>query len=284
MEEFSNYTPILKWAGGKRQLMPELLKSVPEHFNTYFEPFVGGAALLFSLYSQRRLRKAIISDVNEDLYKLYSVIKKDPHGLAREMERMAFQNNSEDYYRARDRFNSTSDIMEKSAILIYLNRHCFNGLYRVNSRNQFNVPFGRYSNPEIPSESVIMDLSVVFKSCTILNSDFEEAVMDATEGDFVYFDPPYIPLSKTASFTDYTSKGFSMKDQERLLKTFQKLNDKGVMVMESNSDTPIIKDMYSQFFMRTVNARRSINSIGMKRKGGTEVIITNYEVPDKSNI
>ncbi|MHB1439939.1 MAG: DNA adenine methylase [Cuniculiplasma sp.] len=284
MEEFSNYTPILKWAGGKRQLMPELLKSVPEHFNTYFEPFVGGAALLFSLYSQRRLRKAIISDVNEDLYKLYSVIKKDPHGLAREMERMAFQNNSEDYYRARDRFNSTSDIMEKSALLIYLNRHCFNGLYRVNSRNQFNVPFGRYSNPEIPSESVIMDLSVVFKSCTILNSDFEETVMDATEGDFVYFDPPYIPLSRTASFTDYTSKGFSMKDQERLLKTFQKLNDKGVMVMESNSDTPIIKEMYSQFFMRTVSARRSINSKGMKRKGGTEVIITNYEVPDKSNI
>ena len=280
MESLVNeyYKPILKWAGGKRQLLPVLIKNIPDKFNTYYEPFIGGAALLISLYSLNKIDDSVISDINKDLYNLYKTIKENPQQLIDELDNLEFKNNKEDYYKARELFNSTEDPANRSALLIYLNRHGYNGLYRVNSSNKFNVPFGKYNNPGMPSSRNIMALSELFQSCTIMNSDFELTVNNAKKGDFVYFDPPYMPLSKTSYFTGYTHSGFDEKDQERLAKTFQELSDRGVYVMESNSSTDFIKELYKDFNLLEVDARRNINSVGTKRNSIKELIITNYGV------
>ena len=280
MESLVNeyYKPILKWAGGKRQLLPVLIKNIPDKFNTYYEPFIGGAALLISLYSLNKINESVISDINKDLYNLYKTIKENPQQLIDELDNLEFKNNKEDYYKARELFNSTEDPANRSALLIYLNRHGYNGLYRVNSSNKFNVPFGKYNNPGMPSSRNIMSLSELFQSCTIMNSDFELTVNNAKKGDFVYFDPPYMPLSKTSYFTGYTHSGFDEKDQERLAKTFQELSDRGVYVMESNSSTDFIKELYKDFNLLEVDARRNINSVGTKRNSIKELIITNYGV------
>ena len=280
MESLSNeyYKPILKWAGGKRQLLPALIKNIPEKFNTYYEPFIGGAALLISLYSLNKINESVISDTNKDLYNLYKTIKENPQQLIDELNNLEFKNNKDDYYKARELFNAINDPIERSALLIYLNRHGYNGLYRVNSSNKFNVPFGKYNNPGMPSSGNIMALSELFQSCTIMNSDFELTVNNARKDDFVYFDPPYMPLSKTSYFTGYTHSGFDEKDQERLAKSFQKLSDKGVYVMESNSSTDFIKELYKDFNLLEVDARRNINSVGTKRNSIKELIITNYGV------
>ncbi len=280
MESLVNeyYKPILKWAGGKRQLLPSLLKNIPEKFNTYYEPFIGGAALLISLYSLNKINESIISDTNTDLYNLYRIVKENPQQLINELNNLEFKNNKDDYYNARELFNSITGSVKRSALLIYLNRHGYNGLYRVNSNNKFNVPFGKYNNPGMPSPGNIMALSELFQSCIIMNSDFELTVNNAKKGDFVYFDPPYMPLSKTSYFTGYTHSGFDEKDQERLAKIFHELSDKGVYVMESNSSTYFIKDLYKDFNLLEVDARRNINSVGTKRNSIKELIITNYGV------
>ncbi|MCL4345663.1 MAG: DNA adenine methylase [Candidatus Thermoplasmatota archaeon] len=278
MESLANeyYKPILKWAGGKRQLLPILIRHIPDKFNTYYEPFIGGAALLISLYSLNKIGECVISDTNEDLYLLYKIIKENPQQLIDKLANLEFRNNKDDYYNARELFNSITDPWKRSALLIYLNRHGYNGLYRVNSRNKFNVPFGKYNNPGMPSPRNIMALSKIFQSCTIMNSDFEVTVKNAKKGDFVYFDPPYIPLSKTSYFTGYTNSGFDEKDQERLAKSFRELSNKGVYVMESNSNTDPIKELYKDFNVLEVEARRNINSVGTKRNSIKELIITNY--------
>ena len=280
MESLVNeyYKPILKWAGGKRQLLPVLIKNIPDKFNTYYEPFIGGAALLISLYSLNKIKESVISDTNKDLYNLYKTIKENPQQLIDELDNLEFKNNKDDYYKARELFNSITGSVTRSALLIYLNRHGYNGLYRVNSSNKFNVPFGKYNNPGMPSSGNIMALSELFQSCTIMNSDFELTVNNAKKGDFVYFDPPYMPLSKTSYFTGYTHSGFDEKDQERLAKSFQDLSDMGVYVMESNSSTDFIKELYRDFNLLEVNARRNINSVGTKRNSIKELIITNYGV------
>ena len=280
MESLLNeyYKPILKWAGGKRQLLPVLLKNIPDKFNTYYEPFIGGAALLISLYSLNKINNAVISDTNTDLYNLYRTIREEPQELIDELNNLKFRNSRDDYYRARSLFNSTEDSVTRSAILIYLNRHGYNGLYRVNSNNKFNVPFGKYSNPGMPSPENIMALSKILQSCSLMNSDFEAAVMNAVRGDFVYFDPPYMPLSKTSYFTGYTHSGFDERDQERLSRTFKELSRKGVYVMESNSSTELIRELYKDFSLIEVDARRNINSVGTKRDAVKELIITNYGV------
>ncbi|WP_010901066.1 DNA adenine methylase [Thermoplasma acidophilum] len=272
------YRPILKWAGGKRQLLPILLKYSPAKFNTYYEPFIGGAALLISLYSLNKIKSAVVSDTNKDLYNLYKTMKENPLKLIAALKDLKFKNNREDYYEARSLFNSTEDPVKRSALLIYLNRHGYNGLYRVNSENKFNVPFGRYSNPRMPSSENIMAFSNILKSCTILNLDFEMAVSHATRGDFVYFDPPYMPLNRTSYFTEYTNSGFDEKDQERLFRVYYELSKRGVYVMESNSSTEFIKELYKDFCIIEVDAKRNINSIGNRRNGIKELIITNYDV------
>ena len=258
--------------------MPVLIKNIPGKFNTYYEPFIGGAALLISLYSLNKIKESVISDINKDLYNLYKIIKENPQQLIDELDNLEFKNNKNDYYKARELFNSITDSVNRSALLIYLNRHGYNGLYRVNSSNKFNVPFGKYNNPGMPSSGNIMALSELFQSCTIMNSDFELTVNNAKKGDFVYFDPPYMPLSKTSYFTGYTHSGFDEKDQERLAKSFEDLSDRGVYVMESNSSTDFIKELYKDFNPLEVDARRNINSVGTKRNSIKELIITNYGV------
>ncbi len=272
----SQYRPVLKWAGGKRQLLSALENHVPKRFNRYYEPFVGAGALLLHLYSSELISKAVISDMNADLIALYSIIKEDPYSLIKALQSLPFHNTREDYYRARDLFNGTTDKLQRAALLIYLNRHGFNGLYRVNSRNEFNVPFGRYRNPTLPSREIILAFHRVLKSCTIYLKDFEETVRSAKEGDFVYLDPPYMPVSKTSSFTSYTSGAFSRKEQMRLFKVFRDLSNRGVYVVESNSDSEFIRELYSEFKVGEFKVRRNINS-DAGRRSGREVIIIGYE-------
>lgn len=273
-----NLKPFTKWAGGKRQLLPQLQKFKPEIYNTYFEPFVGGGALLFSLHPQN----AVINDFNSSLMNVYRVIKENPEGLLEILEKHA-ENNSKEYYldiRSADRDGRIEKMsnVEKAARLLYMLKVDFNGLYRVNKKGQFNVPYGRNKNPKIADRENIMAVSNYFKSCNIdfLSGDFEEAVQGVKENDFIYFDPPYIPLSSTANFTSYTEDGFSFDDQKRLRDTFFRLSNIGAYVMLSNSDTPLTRELYAGANIHEVSASRTINSNAKKRGKVGELIITNY--------
>ena len=274
--------PLVKWAGGKRQLLSELLDRLPKKWETYYEPFVGGGALLIELYNKRMLKSAVISDLNEELINLYHVVKNYPYELVEMLNNTEFKNEKETYLKLRERFNeiigNPKYSIERAALFLYLNKHCYNGLWRVNKSGKFNVPFGRYKNPSLPSKEHILEFSNMLRNIEILNLDFEEAVLSACEGDFVYFDPPYQPVSETAYFTDYTSGGFDYSEQKRLAKVCKKLTKKGVYVMVSNSNTDEIKELYDDFHIFVVEANRFINSKADRRKGATEVIITNYEV------
>ncbi len=278
--------PLVKWAGGKRQLLLELVKRLPKKWETYYEPFVGGGALLIELYKRRMLKSAVISDLNEELINLYNVVKNYPHELIETLNNTEFKNEKDTYLKLRERFNeiigNPEYSIERAVLFLYLNKHCYNGLWRVNKAGKFNVPFGRYKNPSMPSQELILEFSNMLRNVEILNVDFEEAVSSARRGDFVYFDPPYQPVSETAYFTDYTSGGFDYSEQKRLAKVCKKLTKKGVYVMVSNSNTDEIKDLYYNFYIFIVNANRFINSRADKRKGATEVIITNYEIEKRN--
>ena len=274
----SNLKPITKWVGGKRQLLNELNVFKPDSFNTYFEPFVGGGAFLFNLAPE----KAVINDFNEDLVNLYRIVKSDPENLLKILEKHA-ENNSKEYYlqlREVDRSDAIDKLsnVEKAARILYMLKVDFNGLYRVNKKNQFNVPYGRYKNPNIANRENILSVSNYFNrsNIEILNGDFEKAVENAKKDDFVYFDPPYVPLNPTSDFTSYTSEGFNISDQERLRDLFFSLSANGVNVMLSNSDVDLVRDMYKNANIHSVQANRFINSKSDKRGKIGEVIITNY--------
>ncbi|MEH7514251.1 DNA adenine methylase [Gottfriedia acidiceleris] len=269
--------PFLKWAGGKRQLISQIEPYVQIGEGTYFEPFLGAGAILFHFQPQ----KAIVNDINNELYNVYSVVKNRFGDLVEELIKHKENNDSDYFYkiRALDRTEEYGDLsdVEKAARFIYLNKTCFNGLYRVNSKGQFNVPYGKYKNPDILNEKVLEDVHKYFnnKNITLLNGDFETAVKDAKEGDFVYFDPPYDPLSETSSFTSYAQEGFGRNEQFRLRDTFKELNDRGVKVLLSNSDTPFIRDIYHEFTDKiiTVQASRAINAKASGRGKINEVLI-----------
>ncbi|GAB6636284.1 DNA adenine methylase [Streptococcus uberis] len=270
--------PFTKWTGGKRQLIPQLREYLPEKYNRYFEPFVGGGALLFELQPEQ----AVINDFNSELINAYKVIRDNPEELVSILKEHQL-NNSKEYYlelRETDRNGKleTFSKIEKAARILYMLRVNFNGLYRVNSKGQFNVPYGRYKNPKIVDENNIYNVSHYLKSneIEILNGDFEDSVRDASEGDLVYFDPPYIPLNKTSDFTSYTSDGFGMNEQIRLCELMHELTERGVKVILSNSSAPIVYEMYHGFNINTVKATRMINSIASKRGKINEVIITNF--------
>ena len=278
LTQSENLKPFTKWVGGKRQLLPQLQKFKPENYNTYFEPFVGGGALLFSLHPQN----AVINDFNSSLMNVYRVIKENPEELLEILEKHA-KNNSKEYYleiRSADRDGRIEKMsnVEKAARLLYMLKVDFNGLYRVNKKGQFNVPYGRNKNPKIADRENIMAVSDYFNSCNIdfLSGDFEKAVQGVKENDFVYFDPPYIPLSSTANFTSYTEDGFSFDDQKRLRDTFFRLSNIGAYVMLSNSDTPLTRELYVGANIHEVSASRTINSNAKKRGKVGELIITNY--------
>ncbi|MFM6195370.1 MAG: DNA adenine methylase [Planktothrix sp.] len=274
--------PFLKWAGGKRQLLPEIRKYLPKNIGktTYFEPFLGGGALLFELQP----KTAIVNDKNKELINCYQVIKDSVEELIQALQNHK-QNHSEEYYyhlrqldRFKKKYNQLSNI-EKAARIIYLNKTCYNGLFRVNSHGYFNVPFGRYKNPNILDEAVLRGVNDYLnqKSVTFLNRDFAEAVETAKKGDFVYFDPPYDPVSNTASFTGYDINGFNQEQQERLKKVVDDLTEKGCYVMLSNSATDFILDLYKDYKETiVVSATRSINSNALKRGKIDEVLVLNY--------
>ncbi len=271
--------PFVKWAGGKRQVIDELKKYVPEEFDVYYEPFVGGGALLFELSP----KKAVISDLNKELINVYSVLcdeekfKKMCSVLnsyeASHSEKFFYEIRNKD--RNKNTFNRLSDYT-RAARTIYLNKACFNGLYRVNSKNEFNVPFGKKLKVNTYEGSNLITVSnyLTMNDIKILGVDFEEAVKDAKKGDFVYFDPPYD--SDTGTFNSYTEGGFGKDEQRRLAEVFKELDSRGVYVMLSNHNTSLVSELYKDYNFHRIEAKRNINSNGKKRGKIEELIITNY--------
>ncbi|HGR5714867.1 TPA: DNA adenine methylase [Streptococcus pneumoniae] len=271
--------PFTKWTGGKRQLLPVIRELIPKTYNRYFEPFVGGGALFFDLAP----KDAVINDFNAELINCYQQIKDNPQELI-EILKVHQEYNSKEYYldlRSTDR-DERIDMMsevQRAARILYMLRVNFNGLYRVNSKNQFNVPYGRYKNPKIVDEELISAISVYINNnqLEIKVGDFEKAIVDVRTGDFVYFDPPYIPLSETSAFTSYTHEGFSFADQVRLRDAFKRLSDTGAYVMLSNSSSALVEELYKDFNIHYVEATRTNGAKSSSRGKISEIIVTNYE-------
>lgn len=272
--------PLLKWAGGKRQLRSELMRRLPERWGTYFEPFIGGGALLVELANHGRLGRAVAGDKNPELVNLYRVVRNRPEALITALSDGKFRNDAESFRQVKAEFNSligtTRRPVGRASYLLYLNKHGYNGLWRVNSKGQYNVPFGKYARLSMPSPQSLKKFSRMLRDVTLVHADFEYTLRTARAGDFVYLDPPYYPLSKTARFTDYTTGGFSSDDQERLARIFRRLSDRGVFLMLCNSCTMEIRDLYEGFPIHTVPAKRFINCKGERRCGASELIVTNY--------
>ena len=270
-------SPFLKWVGGKRQLLDEITERRPARFNRYFEPFIGGGAVFFHLQPQQ----ATINDANSELINVYHVIKNNPDELIADLEQ---HKNESDYYyllRSLDRTPSFADLspVKRASRLIYLNKTCYNGLYRVNSAGEFNTPFGRYKHPNIVNAPIIRAVSNYLNSANveILNTDYETALATAGRNDFVYLDPPYHPVSQTANFTGYVQGGWNEDDQIRLRDTCHNLNDRGVKFLLSNSSVPFIRELYAGYRIHTVKANRAINSVAKGRGAVDEYLICNYD-------
>ena len=270
--------PILHWAGGKTQLLPILKDNLPEFYNTYYEPFVGGASLLFSIQPN----KAVINDINPQLINLYRTIKDNVDSFVSIIQELNTTPCTREYYfELRNRFNYkiANNILdtECAALMVWINKHCFNGLYRVNSKGLFNVTYNNKDMCRTCDIENVYNIHSLFNSMdiTILNTDFEEVCNGVQEGDFVYFDSPYIPESDTANFTSYTKDGFSMEDHKRLAALYRKLDSIGAYILLSNNDVPLVHELYSGFHFTSLDVKRSINRDGNKRTG-KEVIIKNY--------
>ena len=270
--------PFVKWAGGKGRLIPELLPHLPARFGDFYEPFLGGGALFFALSAREARFNAFLSDLNGELIATYKVIKENPEDLITVLRRLQDEyeratSKVEYYYRKRDA-TSTNNV-ETAARLIFLNKTCYNGLYRVNSRGQFNVPFGKYKRPRILDPENIRAVSEALRhtNAKLTISDFKKSIANCRRNDLVYFDPPYQPMSKTSSFTDYTANGFSGADQEMLAKIFDRLVARGCTVLLSNSDTSLTQTLYRKYVSRIVTVNRPINSVGSGRTGHKEMIV-----------
>lgn len=270
--------PVLKWAGGKTQLLEQIIDRMPSEYNSYYEPFIGGAAVLFGISPA----KAFVNDVNEQLVNLYKQLKVAVESVIAKVNEMdAVPCTRELYYAIREQYNTkiaSRDLdAECAALMIWINKHCFNGLYRVNSKGLFNVPYNNRAGGKSIDESNIRAVSEYLRSTdiTITCLDFEKACAGAASGDFVYFDSPYVPESVTASFTDYTTDGFSLADHERLAALFRRLDRTGAKVMLSNNDVPLVRLLYQGYHIQSLAVKRMINS-NAKKRTGKEVLITNY--------
>ena len=271
--------PFVKWAGGKRQILDKLKEHLPEEYNTYYEPFVGGGALLFELEPTN----AVINDFNEELINVYKVLCDEVkfNKMIKLLNKHETKHSEEYYYEIRNKDRNKRSFKRlaahtRAARTIYLNKACFNGLYRVNSKGEFNVPFGKKDkiNTYEGSNLNLLNYYLTSNNFQILNGDFEKAVESAQKGDFIYFDPPYD--SDTSTFTSYTEIGFGKDEQIRLAKVFKDLSNRGCHVMLSNHNTKLINELYSEFNIHVIEAKRNINSNGQKRGSVEEVIITNY--------
>ena len=273
--------PFVKWAGGKRQLIPILNENLPKRFGAYYEPFLGGGALLFHVISKHQHQDCNISDLNSDLVLTYTVIRDNVEDLIISLKKHAksYEKDSKSYYYSVRESHPRSAI-EKASRLLFLNRTCFNGLYRVNSKGKFNVPLGRYTNPNIVNADNLYAVSKILNSnpVQIRCRDFESIIDDVKSGDLIYFDPPYQPVSKTANFTSYTNKDFTHEDLTRLFRLCEKLNEMGCKVLLSNSHSDVVSKMFSKkpWNIAKIEANRSINSNSKNRKGHYELLIKNY--------
>lgn len=275
------YQPFIKWVGGKRGLLGQILEKFPTKFENYHEPFLGGGAVFFELYSRGLLRnrKVYLSDINGELINAYKVVKNSPDKLIDNLESFKRQHNKEFYYKIRelDRkgdFKKLTDI-QRATRFIYLNKTCFNGLYRVNRKGYFNTPIGSYKNPNIADRDTILNASEALQNAIISNKPFNEVVNNAREGDLIYLDPPYFPLNKTSNFTSYDENSFLEEKQKELLEVFEILDKRGCFVLHSNSDTEFIKDLYQGYNIDFVQANRFINSKSSGRGKISEVLIRN---------
>lgn len=270
---------FIKWAGGKVQLLEQFESLFPKKFNRYLEPFIGSGAVFFYIIQKFNLSEIIISDINEELINSYELIKDDVERLIVELKQHKEYHmvKGKKYYLTIRATNPNSlPILERAARFIYLNKTCFNGLFRVNSKGKFNVPMGSYKNPDIVQEEKLRLVSKLLKNVTIKAMSFEKVLNLAKKDDFIYFDPPYYPLKKGKSFTTYTKDTFLEEQQQKLAEVFKKLDKKGCFVMLSNSDTKFIKDLYHNFNIHFVQATRMINCDSKKRGKINEIVVTNY--------
>jgi len=277
----NKHQPFIKWVGGKRGLLTQILDKFPTEFENYHEPFLGGGAVFFELYSQGLLKdkKVFLSDINSELINTYNVVKTNPIKLIENLELYKKNHSKEFYYETReldrkDNFDNISDL-EKATRFIYLNKTCFNGLYRVNKKGYFNTPMGSYKNPNIADKNTILSASEALQNATITNCSFDKVIDNANKNDLVYFDPPYYPLTTTASFTAYDKDGFFDEKQRELFNIFEHLNERECFVFHSNSDTDFIKDLYQEHHIGFVQAHRFINSKSNGRGKISEVLIRN---------
>lgn len=273
MRPRSGAHPVLKWAGGKTQLLQEILPRLPRTIETYFEPFVGGGAVFFALVRERRFRKAVLADSNPELIEVYRVLQEDPEAVIRALEPYQHRYDETAYYEIREHRPRTP--ANRVARLIYLNKTGYNGLYRVNRSGRFNVPFGRYKNPRILDAPNLRAVSAALSGVTLLEMDFEQATAAARPGDAVYFDPPYLPLSKTASFAAYDRHPFGLPEHERLARVFGDLSQRGVHAVLSNSSTPDTRQLFAPFTLDTVQVGRNINCRSGARGPIDEILVTN---------
>ena len=270
--------PFLKWAGGKRQLLAHIEPLLPERIDTYFEPFLGGAAVFFRLAASGRFRRAVLADANPELVNCYKAIRDDVDGVVSELRK--FRNERALYYRVRRRDPATLSPAARAARLIYLNRCGYNGLYRVNSKGQFNVPFGRYRRPVICDEPRLRAAAAALRNVKIVCGDFAATLENAGPRDFAYLDPPYVPLSATASFTAYAKRDFGSDDQERLAAVLRAFGARKIPALLSNSDCRITRDLYQGFEgIQRVPARRAINSVGHARGPVDEILVRSFDYP-----
>ncbi|STQ86307.1 DNA adenine methylase [Helicobacter muridarum] len=274
---------FVKWAGGKRALVDSIISYMPGSFNAYFEPFVGGGALFFALRNRGLLdsKTIYLSDKNKELINAYEVIQNNPKALLKELESLQNKHNKELFYNIRNLDRSKDfaklDSKFRAARFIYLNKTCFNGLCRYNAKGQFNTPIGSYKNPKIYNESLVFNAHKALQGVNLFCGDFEEILVEAKSGDFAYLDPPYFPLSNTSSFVSYTDN-FLQKEQERLRAVFKELDSKNVKVLQTNSSADFIKNLYKDFGIIELKAKRAINCKGEKRGEIIELLIRgNYE-------
>lgn len=259
--------------GGKTQLLDQLLPFFPESFDTYYEPFIGGGAVFFTLAAQGRFKNAVLNDWNPELVNVYQAIKEFPEALIGALEGLRYD--KEVFLEVRAMDPNTMSRIDRAARTIYLNKTCFNGLYRMNKKGQFNVPFGKFAKPpKILDAENIRACCEVLKNVTLKSGDFSYAIKTAKEGDLVYLDPPYVPLTVTSNFCSYTSDGFSIDDQVRLKECCIDLADRGVKVIASNSSAPLVRELYEpRFDIHEVSARRNINSKANGRGAITELVM-----------
>ena len=266
--------PFLKWAGGKRQLLSYIEARIPERIDTYFEPFLGGAAVFFRLAARRSFRRAVLADANRDLVDCYKAVRDDVEGVIVALRK--YRNDHDQYYRVRAQEPETMSGVERAARVIYLNRCGYNGLYRVNSKGRFNVPFGRYKQPVICDAEKLRAASVALRNATLVCGDFARVVRKVGPDDFVYFDPPYVPLSATSSFTAYAKRQFGASDQERLADALRALAQRKVPALLSNSYCRETRDLYLGFDLekvpaRTVDQFRRARSRSDRRAAGAQL-------------